>query len=103
MTAESFVRVDCDYGADGLWSERGAAIGPESLGLSPALCVALQAWQLHYDDILPAMSRNAFDAAGHEAIGRRIAALVQQERPDLRVVYGRDVPYPGEKPQQEDG
>lgn len=103
MVAGSFVRVDCDYGGDGLWTERGAAIGPEGLGLSPALCVALRAWQLHYDDASPAMSRGPFDGAGHEAIGRRIAALVQQERPDLCVVYGRDVPYPGEKPLQEGG
>lgn len=92
----NFVRVDCDFAADGLWTERGAAYQPESLGLSPALCVALRAWQLHHDEAATVISGNPFNDKAHEAIGRQIAALVKGERPDMHVVYGGDEPYPGE-------
>lgn len=91
-----FVRVDCDFGADGLWNERGAALRPENLNLSPALCVALRAWQAHYEEYGPDGSTPHFDWEAHEHIGRQIAALVQAERPDLKVVYAGDEPYPGE-------
>lgn len=91
-----FVRVDCDFGADGLWDERGAAYTPELLELSPALAVALRAWQLHHDEATTVISGNPFNEAEHDRIGRQIATLVQQERPDLRVVYDGDEPYPGE-------
>lgn len=91
-----FVRVDCDFGADGLWDEGGAALYPESLGLSSALCVALRAWQLHHDEAATVMSGNPFNHEAHDAIGRQIAVLVQVERPDLNVVYAGDAPYPGE-------
>jgi len=94
--AGQFVRVDCDFGADGLWDEVGAAFYPENLGLSPALCLALRAWQLHHDEAATVISGNPFNEEAHGAIGRQIAALVQQERPDLRVVYAGDVPYPGD-------
>lgn len=92
----SFVRIDCDFAADGLWTKRGAALEPESLGLSPALCVALRAWQLHHDEAATVISGNPFNEREHERIGRQIAALVKAERPDMHVVYGGDEPYPGE-------
>ena len=94
--SKEFVRVDCDFGAEGLWTKRGAAIYPENLGLSPALCVALRAWQLHHDEAATVFSGNPFNDAAHERIGRQIAALVQAERPDLHVVYAGDEPYPGQ-------
>ncbi len=97
MTKE-FVRVDCDFAADGLWTRRGAALEPEALGLSPALCVALRAWQLHHDATQTIVSGRPFNQRGHERIGRQIAALVQAERPDLHVVYAGDEPYPGDLP-----
>jgi hypothetical protein len=93
---QQFVRVDCDFDADGLWTKRGAALSPEDLGLSPGLCVALRAWQLHYDETATVVSGNSFNYVAHERIGRELAALVRSERPDLHVVYGGDEPYPGE-------
>ncbi len=93
---EQFVRVDCDFCADGLWTKGGAALCPESLGLSPALCVALRAWQMHHDATANEVSGMPFNKVGHEWIGRQIALLVQSERPDLHVVYAGDEPYPGD-------
>ena len=93
---KTFVRVDCDFAADGLWDESGAALYPENLGLSSALCLALRAWQLHHDEAATVISGNPFNDEAHEAIGRQITALVRAERPDLNVVYAGDAPYPGE-------
>jgi len=95
----AFVRVDCDFEADGLWTIMGSALDAESLGLSPALATALEAWQVHFNELAWQVEHDSphflFDA--HEKVGRRIAALVKAERPDLTVVYGGDVPYPGDK------
>jgi len=94
MPNQPFVRVDCDFGAHGLWDERGAALRPDHLGLSPALSLALEAWQLHYD--ATALTDLLFDETDHDRIGRAIAKLVKAERPDLKIVYAGDEPYPGE-------
>ncbi len=95
---DAFVRVECDFSADGLWTISGAALDGELLGLSPALIVALEAWQTHFSELTWQVESDApkflFDE--HERVGRRIAALVQAERPDLTVVYGGDMPYPGD-------
>jgi hypothetical protein len=92
-----FVRVECDFGADGLWGRRCGALSPEALGLSPALCLAIAAWQAHYEELFWQVekARPYFDFEAHERIGRRIAELVRTERPDLHVVYADDEPYPG--------
>lgn len=94
---DTFVRVDCDFEAEGLWTRRGAALTPEALGLSPALCVALRAWQAHFNELFWEVTGHdrLFNFAAHERIGRRIAELVRDERPDLHVVYRGDEPYPG--------
>lgn len=93
-----FVRVACDFAADGLWTRRGSALTPEHLGLSPALSVALRAWQAHYEELFWQVERETphfpFDA--YDRVGRAIAALVASERPDLHVVYRGDEPYPGD-------
>lgn len=75
----NFVRVDCDFGAEGLWTRKGAAITPEALGLSSALCAALRAWQAHYEESIWDLDRKdrRFDYALHEAVGRQIADLVR--------------------------
>ncbi|WEK44739.1 MAG: hypothetical protein P0Y64_08140 [Candidatus Sphingomonas colombiensis] len=94
---DNFVRVDCDFMADGLWTRGGSALEPEALGLSPALCLALRAWQAHYEELGWQVEheepRFLFDL--HDRIGRQIADLVRGERPDLHIVYGGDEPYPG--------
>ena len=86
------IRVACDFGADGLWGLPGGAITPEALGLSPALSLALAAWQAHYEELCWQVekAKPQFDFEAHDAIGRRIAKLVRAERPDLWVVYGWD-------------
>lgn len=94
----NFVGVECDFCAAGLWTKTGAAVTPEILSLSPALCLALRAWQAQFDESMWQLEHEPprFGYALHEAIGRQIANLVRVERPDLHVVYGSDEPYPGD-------
>ena len=96
---DNFIRVDCDFCAAGsLWTRAGEGVTAESLKLSPALCVALRAWQAHYEELFWQVERKdcRFDFTLHESIGRQIADLVRTERPDLHVVFQGDEPYPGE-------
>lgn len=90
---DNVIRVACDFGAWGLWYVRGGAITPAHLGLSPALTLAIDAWQAHHEELFWQVEKAEpnFNFEAHERIGRRIAELVQAERPDLRVVYGWDI------------
>jgi hypothetical protein len=90
MADDDFVRVMCDFSAWGLWDRRGAALRPERLNLSPALTLALRAWQGHYDEYEPGLTGQHFDWERFEETGRAICKLVQIERPDLHIVYGND-------------
>lgn len=96
---DNFVRVECDFSAYGLWTRSGAAITPEAFELSPALCVALRAWQAHYEESVwqLGLEKPRFDYSLHEAIAREIADLVRAERPGLHVVFQGYEPYPGEQ------
>ena len=90
MADDKFVRVECDFGAWGLWNRQGAALRPEHLDLSPTLSLALRAWQGHYDEYEPGLTGQCFDWERFEETGRAICKLVQLERPDLDIAYGRD-------------
>lgn len=90
MADDNFVRVMCDFNAGGLWNRQGSALTSEHLGLSPALSLALRAWQGHYDEYEPGLSGQQFDWERFEETGRAICKLVQIERPDLNVVYRDD-------------
>lgn len=90
MVDDNFVRVECDFGAWGLWNRRGNALTPDQLGLSPALSLALRAWQGHHDEYEPGLTGQHFDWEGYHETGRAILKLVQMERPDLHVAYGHD-------------
>jgi len=90
MISDNFVRVWCDFSAWGLWDRQGSAIRPDQLGLSPALSVALSAWQGHHDEYEPGLTGQCFDWERFNETGRAIFELVRLERPDLHVVYGDD-------------
>jgi hypothetical protein len=87
------IKVMADYGCDPLWAldeERYGCFAPDMIGLSPELSADLNAWAADFDT-----SFNADDpAAGvwsderyaaHTAEGRRLAARLKRERPDLMV------------------
>jgi hypothetical protein len=106
--AETWVRVKCDWGAEGLWTTRGAMIPLDSLPLSAALKQRLLAWQAHFDEHAePWEPDNKFDWDTHRATGIEIARALKAELPGWTVVaddrlveadgtLGVRVPYPGE-------
>ncbi|MFO1241202.1 MAG: hypothetical protein U1E64_12695 [Sphingomonadaceae bacterium] len=65
-------------------------IGPEQLSLSPALSLALRAWQGHHDEYEPGLTGQCFDWECFNETGRAICELVRLERPDLHVIYSDD-------------
>lgn len=108
MAGAGFVRVDCDYSAEGLWDERGTMFRIDSFPLSADLKARILRWQEHFTDhAKPWEAANAFDWEAHDAEGEAMAALVKQELPDWTVVagdrlvltdgsMGERVPFPGE-------
>ncbi len=79
------VRVDCDFGASGLWDDRGRSIDPEDLCMSPALSLAFHIWNGWYDEFDPSLSASAFDHEAHDKMGDALQTLLKAERPDLTV------------------
>ncbi|HVL29237.1 MAG TPA: hypothetical protein VM326_00785 [Sphingomicrobium sp.] len=103
-----FIRVECDFCADGLWDERGAAYSLDQFPLSDGLKRRIAAWQRTFDEeAVPWEEPEMPDWQGHQAEGEAIARLVKAEMPDADVVafdrrvnedgsLGERVPYPGE-------
>lgn len=104
-----WVRVDCDYAAEGLWTEHGASYDIQCFPISEDLKAELMAWQATFDaECRPWEKANRFDLKQHRRIGTALALRVKQELPDWTVValdrlvqsdgsLGIRVPYPGEK------
>ena len=105
---ERWLRVDCDYAAEGLWTPSGAAISVVNVPISGPLRDRLIAWQRWFDEAAaPWENGNAYDWDLHERIAIDIARCIKRELPDWTVValrreinpdgsIGRLVPYPGE-------
>ena len=103
-----FIRVECDFEAEGLWDERGAMYGLDSLPLSKALKARIMAWQEDYSAYaVPWSEKDSFDYAANKREAEAIARLVKAEMPDADVValdrrvladgsLGERVRYPGE-------
>lgn len=84
-----FIRVDCDWCAEGLWDERGRAFDVASFPLSAELGRRILAWQEKYDEEAQPWSPNdPFDWDAHYAEGIAIARLVKAELPDHEIAVG---------------
>lgn len=89
---DKWLRVMCDYEADGLWRKDGDSIGADSVPISVDLRRRLAAWQdwfeRDYESYLPPCQRTKnfdFDAFSRE--GLEIAKAIKAELPDWTVVY----------------
>ena len=82
-----WVRVMCDYSADGVWAP--GSISPEWLPISPELMLRIHEWQMWYER-LPheGFALVSCDEAMRFAeTGLAIAIQVKRELPDWTVVY----------------
>ena len=87
-----WVRVMCDYCADGIWHREGHALDPTDLPVSDGIRLRLRAWQDMFeswpDTPAPAYTE-AFCVEGLE-----IARAIKAELPDWTVIYHDPRFYP---------
>ncbi|HET8612265.1 MAG TPA: hypothetical protein VFL92_05815 [Sphingomonas sp.] len=105
---DQWLRVDCDYFAEGLWDERGRMISLSNVPISQPLRRRILAWQEWYDEKAePEPCSTSYDWELHDLVRIDIARALKRELPDWTIVAGdiliRDdgsmgerVPYPGE-------
>lgn len=83
---EKWVRIMCDYCADGVWAKSGGGFDASELPISPGLLERLREWQRWYE------RRDCSDPDWLEldafcTEGERIAHAVKAELPEWTVVY----------------
>ena len=103
-----FLRIDCDFEAEGLWNERGAMVPVDSAPLSRPLRDRIRAWNAWYSEAAqPWSQHDTFDYALNRQTAVDIARWVVRELPDWAIValdyrvtpsgqVSERVPYPGE-------
>ena len=84
---ERWVRLMCDYSAEGVWQRDGVAIAPEWLPIRPELALRIHRWQEFYEEVLGPedIHSDKVDAFAEE--GLAIAIQVKQQLPDWTVIY----------------
>ena len=91
-TGEKWVRVMCDFAAEGLWAKDGAGISMDELPLSREIKQRLLEWQDWFERdceaYLPPEKRESnFDTAAFSKEGLEIARAIKSELPDWTVIY----------------
>jgi hypothetical protein len=92
ISQDKWVRVMCDYEAEGLWEMMGAAACLDDLPVSDELKRRLVAWQDWFErdcqNYLPPSQRTArFDVPAFSKEGLSIAQSIKSELPDWNVIY----------------
>lgn len=102
---ERWVRIMCDFSAEGVWHQNGAAGSLDGLPLSVGLQAMIRGWQAWYElsDLSDAASTEVFDVATHAAFGLCISRMVERELPAWTVVYHDEGRAAGWQPGQRRG
>ncbi|PYE86669.1 hypothetical protein [Phyllobacterium leguminum] len=96
LAREKWVRVMCDYGAEGVWDKDGVSREPEELAISRELMDRIYKWQewhdrivdRYYDEELSDDDESLIrDYIANSAEGYDIALAVKSALPDWTVVY----------------
>jgi hypothetical protein len=90
LVANKWVRIMCDYSADGVWARNGGGAMLEDLPVSADLRARIRAWQDWYEKYSYPDFSNAplgFDIDAFSIEGLAIANAVKAELPDWTVVY----------------
>lgn len=86
--AGRWVRIMCDYSAEGVWDRQGRAVRAEDLPVPSDIHRMLLGWQEWYEAADPSVAgRLPFDTAAHAAFGLFIARKVKRALPDWTVIY----------------
>jgi hypothetical protein len=81
---ERWVRIMCDYSADGVWHKDGAGDSADKLPLERTLIERIRRWQDWYETQLDDAN---FDVNAFSAEGLSIARAVKNSLPDWTVIY----------------
>jgi hypothetical protein len=84
---ERWVRIMCDYSADGVWHRDGAAGCADDLPLRPELIERIRQWQALYETNDYDARQPKFNWAAFSEEGLAIAKAVKVSLPDWTVVY----------------
>jgi hypothetical protein len=92
MIEDKWVRVMCDFSAEGLWRSDGASIDSSEIPISQGLKDRLRAWQDNYEKncevyLPPSEQKRHLDLKAFSDEGREIARAIKAELPDWTVVY----------------
>lgn len=105
---DKWLRVDCDYYAEGLWTPTGAMTSVFDVPIPEPLRQRILAWQAWFDEsAVPWEAGNPYDWELHAATAYDIARCIKRTLPEWTVValrrainvdgsLGEVVPYPGE-------
>ncbi|MBX7528556.1 hypothetical protein [Qipengyuania vesicularis] len=107
MSDFKFVRVNCDYCAEGVWSEDGGSMSIDSLPISRKLKSSILKWQCEFETVPYWLEERYIESDWYKLRQLNIARRLKYELPDYVVVagmrlinddltVGEDVPYGGD-------
>lgn len=102
-----FVRVECDYGADGVWNERGAAYNIDDFAIPQKLKDEFRVWQHAHDETAPDRLWDMLEKMRYTETALRLSQQLKRALPNCLVVFidrriddhlnpCERVPWPGE-------
>lgn len=105
---DRFLRVDCDYEAEGLWDKRGRMVSADSVPVDQALRDRIKAWNAWYsDEAMPWRPDDRYNWELHRLNAEDIARCLKRSLGDWTIValdlvvlpdlsLGPRLPFPGE-------
>ena len=91
LEKERWIRVMCDFSADGVWNQEGLATSPDVLPISIELMMRIYAWQAVYETLDPLdgpVDPNDFAQFVNE--GFQIAVEMKRQLPNWTIIYHDD-------------
>lgn len=88
LTEHRWVRIMCDYCADGVWAKEGGACSAEDLPVDPSIRARIRAWQDLYDSRATEALISDWEHWNHfNTEGLAIAKAVKSELPGWTVIF----------------
>lgn len=92
LVARKWVRIMCDFSADGVWDKEGCCCDADDLPVPADLIARIRAWQAKYEYEAPTPASEdyvpgSFDDRAFSREGLAIAQAVKRALPDWTVIY----------------
>ncbi len=93
LNRTKWVRIMCDFSANGIWDKQGYSCHFDELPVSADVKSMIAGWQEWYEHSEHSEMSHWFDAGAHAAFGLFIARLVKRQLPDWTVIYFDEAAY----------